>query len=146
MKNKKGGSPRKRPFHCTSVGLTPAITPNVGNSGTQFISVGVCVRANPCKKRKTNNKKTSKLVLLPSLSDKCKDGRRLLLTVWYMFCLYDVRFCGSGSLPGLVIFFSHLLCTFGAQRDFYTSTWNEMHTFINGYMGHCRHSLGRFRL
>ena len=44
----EGGSPRKRPFHCTSVGLTPAITPNVGNSGTQFISVGVCVRAYPC--------------------------------------------------------------------------------------------------
>ena len=43
-----GGAPRKRLSHCTSVGLTPAITPNVGNSGTQFICVGVCVRANPC--------------------------------------------------------------------------------------------------
>ena len=42
-----GGLPRKRPFHCTSVGLMPAIAPNVGNSGTQFICVGVCVRANP---------------------------------------------------------------------------------------------------
>ncbi len=29
----EGGSPRVRPFHCTPVGLTPAITPNVGNSG-----------------------------------------------------------------------------------------------------------------
>lgn len=28
-----GSSPRARPFHCTSVGLTPAIPPNVGNSG-----------------------------------------------------------------------------------------------------------------
>ena len=28
----EGGSSRVRPFHCTSVGLTPAITPNVGNS------------------------------------------------------------------------------------------------------------------
>ena len=28
----QGGSSRVRPFHCTSVGLTPAITPNVGNS------------------------------------------------------------------------------------------------------------------
>ena len=27
-----GGSPRVRPFHCTSVRLTPAITPNVGDS------------------------------------------------------------------------------------------------------------------
>ena len=43
-----GGASRKRPFHCTSVGLKPAITPNVGNSGTQFLCVGVCVRANPC--------------------------------------------------------------------------------------------------
>ena len=30
---KKKGSPRARPFHCTSVWLTLAITPNVGNSG-----------------------------------------------------------------------------------------------------------------
>lgn len=29
----EGGSPRARPFHCTTVGLTLAITPNVGNSG-----------------------------------------------------------------------------------------------------------------
>ena len=28
----QGGSSRVRPFHCTPVGLTPAITPNVGNS------------------------------------------------------------------------------------------------------------------
>ena len=28
----EGGSSRARPFHCTSVGLTPTITPNVGNS------------------------------------------------------------------------------------------------------------------
>ena len=27
-----GGPLRMRPFHCTSTGLTPAITPNVGNS------------------------------------------------------------------------------------------------------------------
>ena len=47
-RDQPGGASRKRPFHCTSVGLKPAITPNVGNSGTQFICVGVCVRANPC--------------------------------------------------------------------------------------------------
>ena len=28
----EGGSSRVRPFHCTSAGLTPTITPNVGNS------------------------------------------------------------------------------------------------------------------
>ena len=31
-KKKKKSAPRARPFHCTSVGLTLAITPNVGNS------------------------------------------------------------------------------------------------------------------
>ena len=30
--DQKGGSPRVRPFHCTSVRLTPAITPNAGDS------------------------------------------------------------------------------------------------------------------
>ena len=30
--DQQGRSPRARPFHCTSVGLTPAITPNVGKS------------------------------------------------------------------------------------------------------------------
>ena len=46
-RDQQGGSSSRRPFHCTSVGLTAAIVPNVDNSGTQFISVGVCVRANP---------------------------------------------------------------------------------------------------
>ena len=36
----EGGSPRARPFHCTSVGLTPAIIPNVDNSGVQFLLAG----------------------------------------------------------------------------------------------------------
>ena len=31
----EGGSPRVRPFHCTTVGLTPAIAPNVGKSGAR---------------------------------------------------------------------------------------------------------------
>ena len=35
-----GGSPRARPFHCTSVGLTLAIAPNVGDSTVQFMCVG----------------------------------------------------------------------------------------------------------
>lgn len=42
-----GGAPRTRPFHCTSVGLNPAITPNVGNSGTQFICVGSAFALTP---------------------------------------------------------------------------------------------------
>ncbi|KAG8300111.1 hypothetical protein J6590_084402 [Homalodisca vitripennis] len=29
----EGGSPRMRPFRCTTVGLTPAKAPNVGISG-----------------------------------------------------------------------------------------------------------------
>ena len=43
----EGGSPKSRPFHCTSVGLTLAITPNVGDSGAVFMVVGDCVRAIP---------------------------------------------------------------------------------------------------
>jgi len=51
-----GGPPRARPNHCTPVGLTPAIAPNVGDSSTKFFSVGICVRANP---RKIKYKKSS---------------------------------------------------------------------------------------
>ena len=43
----EGGSPRARPFHCTSVGLTPAIISNVDNSTASFLLVGDCVRAIP---------------------------------------------------------------------------------------------------
>jgi hypothetical protein len=31
-RDQQGGSPRVRPFHCTEVGLTPAIIPNADNS------------------------------------------------------------------------------------------------------------------
>ena len=43
----EGGSSSVRPLHCTSDGLTPTITPNVGNSNAQFLIVGDCVRALP---------------------------------------------------------------------------------------------------
>ena len=36
-----------RPRHCTPLGLRPAISPNVGNSGAEFLVVGVRVRATP---------------------------------------------------------------------------------------------------
>ena len=36
-----------RPRHCTPLGLRPAISPNVGNSGAEFLVVGVRVRAAP---------------------------------------------------------------------------------------------------
>ena len=42
-----GVSSRARLSHCTTIGLTPAITANVGNSTVQFLVVGVCVRAHP---------------------------------------------------------------------------------------------------
>ena len=46
----EGGSSRARPFHCTTVGLTLAINPNVIYSGVQFLVVGDCVRAVPLLK------------------------------------------------------------------------------------------------
>ena len=45
--DQQGSSPRARLLHCTTEWLTPAISPNVGNSGAQFLLVGICVRANP---------------------------------------------------------------------------------------------------
>lgn len=42
-----GGSPGWRPVHCTEDGLSPAITPNAGNSGALFLIAGICVRAFP---------------------------------------------------------------------------------------------------
>ena len=46
-RDRLGGSPRMRPLHCTTVGLTPAIIPNVNDSGAQFLLGGDCVRAIP---------------------------------------------------------------------------------------------------
>ena len=43
----EGGSSRARLLHCTKEWLTPAISPNVGNSTSLFLLVGICVRANP---------------------------------------------------------------------------------------------------
>jgi len=37
----------ERPYHCTSIWLTPAIALNMGNSGASFLVVQVFVRANP---------------------------------------------------------------------------------------------------
>ena len=39
-RDRLGGSPRVRPLHCTSVGLTAAIIPNVDDSGAQFLLGG----------------------------------------------------------------------------------------------------------
>lgn len=41
----RGRSPRASPFHCTSVGMTLAIIPNVDDSGALFLVVEDCVRA-----------------------------------------------------------------------------------------------------
>ena len=47
----EGGSSRARLLHCTWEWLTPAISPNVGNSTSSFLLVGICVRANPFNNR-----------------------------------------------------------------------------------------------
>ena len=44
-----------RPRHCTPLGLRPAISPNVGNSGAEFLVVGVRVRAAPDKTKQEKN-------------------------------------------------------------------------------------------
>ena len=63
----QGRSPRVRPFHCTPVGLTFAIAPNVGDSGTLFLSVGSCVRARPRPKRKPKNRPSLSLASCTSI-------------------------------------------------------------------------------
>ena len=45
--DQQGSSSRARLLHCTKEWLTPAISPNVGNSTSLFLLVGICVRANP---------------------------------------------------------------------------------------------------
>ena len=44
----EGGFPRARLIHCTLDVLTPAISPNVGNSTAYFVVVGDCVLTLPC--------------------------------------------------------------------------------------------------
>ena len=61
-----------RPRHCTPLGLRPAISPNVGNSGAEFLVVGVRVRAAPDK---TNKEKTrSEQRLLQIYDEMSKTG------------------------------------------------------------------------
>ena len=43
----EGRDSRMSPFHCTKVGMTPAIIPNVDNSSALFLVAGDCVRAIP---------------------------------------------------------------------------------------------------
>ena len=58
----EGGSSRARLLHCTKEWLTPAISPNVGNSTSSFLLVGICVRANPFKFDHFNKKHSNTLV------------------------------------------------------------------------------------
>ena len=51
-----------RPRHCTPLGLRPAISPNVGNSGAEFLVVGVRVRAAPDE---INEKKDESWIMGP---------------------------------------------------------------------------------
>ena len=74
-RDQQGGSLRMRPRHCTPLGLRPAISPNVGNSGAEFLVVGVRVRAAPDK---TNKEKTRSEQRLYRSATKCQ--RRETLT------------------------------------------------------------------
>ena len=69
--DQRGVSSRARLFHCTQIGLTPAITANVGNSTVQFLVVGACVRARPLHDTKLNcqvKKSQSVRACLPALA------------------------------------------------------------------------------
>ncbi|WP_375676103.1 hypothetical protein, partial [Bartonella sp. CL42QHWL] len=68
----QGRSPRARPFHCTSVGLTLAITPNVGDSGAAFMVVGDCVRAIPLQTKIKNRPYTLPLRWLAMTRTICR--------------------------------------------------------------------------
>ncbi len=50
----EGGSSRVRPGHCTTVVLTPTITPNVGNSERIISDNGGLRSRYPLKKREYN--------------------------------------------------------------------------------------------
>ena len=91
-RDQQGGSLRMRPRHCTPLGLRPAISPNVGNSGAEFLVVGVRVRAAPDK---TNKEK--------SLSRSCffHLQRQCLLRVFCSFSSCSARFL---SVLGLFFF------------------------------------------
>ena len=65
--DQQGSSPRARLLHCTPELLTPAISPNVGNSGAQFLLVGICVRANPFNQLHSSWNCSFEAVHLPTL-------------------------------------------------------------------------------
>ena len=72
-----------RPWHCTPQGLRLAISPNVGNSGAEFLVAGVRVRAAPDK---TNQKEELGL---------SKPEEDLGLSRWEAFTLISL------GLPGM---------------------------------------------
>ena len=51
----EGCSSRVRPFHCTQVGLTPTIIPNVDNSNAQFLIVGTACALSPLMKTRNDS-------------------------------------------------------------------------------------------
>ena len=82
-RDQEGGSLRMRPLHCSPLGLRPAISPNVGNSGAQFMVVGVCVRAAP--------------VLFDNMKGKRKEERvffnYVCVCVCVCVCVVELCFC-----------------------------------------------------
>ena len=62
----EGCSSRVRPFHCTQVGLTPTIIPNVDNSNAQFLIVGTACALSPLMKTRNDSFHSTLMIFFPA--------------------------------------------------------------------------------
>ena len=95
----EGGSSRARLLHCTKEWLTPAISPNVGNSTSSFLLVGICVRANPFNPSymvEARFPKVSSLAKLPLLL-----LRQTQVHTWLRFDPHGVMQCTTRNIQML---------------------------------------------
>ena len=108
----EGGSSRARLLHCTKEWLTPAISPNVGNSTSSFLLVGICVRANPFKLTVSCTTKHVRHVYL-HLSSTCTATQGG--AVGQLFCLFSPFWVDEKQR---VQFFRFCFCKTSAETSF----------------------------
>ena len=107
-RDQQGGSLRMRPRHCTPLGLRPAISSNVGNSGAEFLVVGVRVRA------------------APDIRNKEKTG----FFLWFAFSVSHTLVSLGTSLNGVaaISFLFLLFCPFLLFVRFYSPSFYLLHS------------------